>query len=740
MTASLADRPSALVLPDDPSLPLLHALAEMAGIELSYYDIHGEQHHASPEVLRALLKALGLAAEEEEAVRQSVADLRQELFGQPLPPTVVVRQGREEPPTVRLSACAGLESGMYLDWSVRTEEGASFSGRAELVPGTGDEAAASLPVAVLQFALPQTLPVGYHQMTACGQTVRLVVAPAACWLPDGVTLTSGAVSRRLWGIGAQLYSVRSEQNWGIGDFADLAALCEQTAARGGQMVGVNPLHVLFAGRPQDASPYSPNSRLFLNPLYLSIESIPEFALCPEAQSLWASVAFQDRLAAARAAEFVDYPLVASLKIDMLHRLFAAFEAHGLPERREAFAAFVQEGGQRLARFALFQALQEHHNGLPWQQWPEAMQSPEAPAVADFAQHHQAVVRFHLWVQFECDRQLAAAAETLRAGAPSSVGLYRDLAVGANSDGADLWMDGAAYARAARFGAPPDDLGPLGQDWGLPPFHPLELRRMGYAPFIDMLRANMRHAGALRIDHAMSLLHLFWIAPGFTAVEGVYVRYPFEDLLGIVALESHRARCMIIGEDLGTVPDGFRPKMEQEQILSYRILYFERYAESHLFKRPETYPLLALATPTSHDIATIAGHWSEWDIAMRYRLGLMPEGCEQAADSASRQVDRDLLKAALVDQQVLAASVPAQAAVSAEDMQQIIVGFHRFLARSPSLVALINFDDLVGEVSQVNVPGTMSEYPNWRRRLSLTVNEAFAGPIAQKTIAAIVAER
>lgn len=276
---------------------------------------------------------------------------------------------------------------------------------------------------------------------------------------------------------------------------------------------------------------------------------------------------------------------------------------------------------------------------------------------------------------------------------------------------------------------------------MPPLNPLPLRQQAYGPFIDMVRANMRHAGALRIDHAMSLLRLFWIPPGFTARDGMYVSYPFDDLLGILALESHRNRCMVIGEDLGTVPDGFRSRMEQEAILSYRVVYFERY-ESGLFKRPDTYPRLALSCATSHDIATVQGHWSGWDIALRHRLGLAVPGVSRDSDEAQREQDRHLLLAALNDQAVLpaGADLPEQATLTTAQKQALSVAVHRFLGRAPSALALINLDDLAQEESQVNVPGTVNEYPNWRRRLSRTTDAILGAAETRDLVSAVQSER
>lgn len=703
--------------------PTLRQLAERVGIEPVYHDVYGTRHDASAEATMALLSALGLAAGTEEECQHSLERLEGEAWDRPVPPVLVLRRGQEEPmvPVVVPAAQATAP----LLWQVHLEDGGEITGQVnacvvleQAVRPDGAKARLALPLPL------EDLPEGYHRLTVAGASALVVVAPPACWLPE--RLEQGD---RLWGVACQLYSLRSENNWGMGDFADLAALAEGTAARGGVLVGLNPLHALFLSRPAEASPYSPSSRLLLNPLYIAVDQVPEFAVCSKAAAMVRTKSFQARLRQARESDTVDYPAVAALKLPVLQALFATFEGLATDHpRRRAFEAFCTERGERLRAFAVFQVLQEHFNHASWHSWPAAFTCPKTPEVARFAVENAAGVRFHLWLQFEADRQLAEAAKPLRAcGAP---GLYRDLAVGVNSEGADTWIDPRAYAIGSRVGAPPDPLGPMGQDWGLPPLNPRTLREAEYGPFIDMLRANMRHAGALRIDHAMALQHIFWIPQGFDACHGLYMRYPMDDLMGILALESHRNQCLIIGEDLGTVPEGFRERMAEENILSYRLLYFERW-DSGLFKRPEAYPPLSVATPTSHDIATIAGHWTGWDIHMRHRLGLVAEEAEEAADHEARARDRAALLAALEDQGFVLDDPT--------DLAALITACHRFLARSTAGLMMVNLDDLAVEETQVNVPGTVDQYPNWSRRLKAPISTLLASPVTDATLDALAQE-
>lgn len=718
--------------------PALAALAEAAGIELTYNDVYGKTHHARRTAVIALLGALGLQADTPEHAEARLRELEGERWDRPVPPVSVVRRG------ARIGIVLALPSTALTTahpWRLILEDGRKLRGESASGSLYVTETAVrdGVPMARASLALPEDIPDGYHTFilgddaSDDGRRGMLVVAPAACWLPDAVS-----AGERLWGLNSQLYAVRSHTNWGMGDFADLAVVASHAARLGGDSVGLNPVHALFPSRPRDASPYSPSSRLFLNPLYINLEDMPEFPLCPKTREILADPAVKRRLDKARESEWVDYKAVFTLKHDIFDPLFQQFEEHTPLARRHAFDAFVQQAGPRLRHFAVFQVLERRFAPKPWRDWPEEYRRCTSPAVEAFARKHEKAVRFHMWLQFEADRQLGAAAKALADGG-GRIGLYRDLAVGVNSDGADTWMDQDAYAVTARFGAPPDDLGPLGQDWGLPPLNPRALRRAAYGPFIDMLRANMRHAGALRIDHAMALQHLFWIPPGHQAVDGIYVRYPMDDLMGIVALESHRARCMVIGEDLGTVPVGFRERMAAENILSYRILYFERW-ENGLLHRPDVYPPMALATASSHDMAPVPGHWEAWDVLLRHKLGLARPDVSEEEDLAARAEDRRILVGALQDQTLLPAAFPTTAPLSEAQTRALVLACHQFLARTPSALMLMNLDDLALETSQVNVPGTVDQYPNWSRRLHVDIEALMTGDYLAATAEAVARER
>jgi 4-alpha-glucanotransferase len=538
---------------------------------------------------------------------------------------------------------------------------------------------------------------------------------------------------RAWGFAVNLYTLRSQTNWGIGDFGDLRAFVELSARLGANLIGLNPLHALHAVDPEAASPYAPTSRYFLNPIYLAIPAIPEFARDARARAIVAEPSFARELAAAREAPHVAYATVARLKDRVLEALFTGFDADADPARRATFAAFCARGGERLERFARYEALTEAFASdegrvRGWLTWPDAYRDPTSDDVARFARERADRVTYAKFRQWLADEQLAEAGTRARA---LGIGLYRDLAVGVDLNSADVWSDRAAYVLDEEVGAPPDALGPLGQNWGLPPPEPAALVEGEGERFTALLEANMAHAGAVRIDHVMALVRLFRIPRGKTPHDGHYVPYPLDDLLAVLARASERHACLVVGEDLGTVPDGFRERMERERILSYRLLYFER-GDDGSFLGPEHYPELALATVGTHDLPTLAGWASGRDIEVRRRIGALSD--EIAA--AAREI-----RAADVGRLVEMLRAGGDLAVddAPPNDADLALGAYRFLARTRARIVLVQLDDAVGEFEQINLPGTFSEYPNWRRKINIDL-ERIAVDSRIAAIAADVGER
>jgi 4-alpha-glucanotransferase len=551
---------------------------------------------------------------------------------------------------------------------------------------------------------------------------------------------------RSWGFAVNLYALRSRRNWGIGDFTDLRDFVRFAASAGAGIVGTSPLHALHYAWPEAASPYSPSSRYFLNPIYIDVEAIQEYRSdAPRAAKLRQRVhakPFATTLRELREAPAVAYARVAKVKWRALEEVYAIPRS---PERAAAFAAFIERGGERLERFATHEALADHFARTAatrgWLEWPSEYRDAASEVVRSWAAKRRRRVNYFKFLQWIVDEQLDAVARDAHA---LEIGLYLDVAVGVDVSGADVWHDPSAYVLEETIGAPPDPFGPLGQNWGLPPVAPEALLREGGAAFGDLLARNMAHAGALRFDHVMALMRLFRIPRGKTPAEGAYVAYPFEELLAVASAESVRARCLIVGEDLGSVPEGFRERMERQGILSYRVLLFER-EDDGSFKAPERYPALALATATTHDVPPIAGWAVGRDIDSWDRTGLMPADWSQAARSA-RRVDVSRLLDALQRSGELddAAFEAAHRTVDArsEDpssYDELVRAVYRYLAKTPSRLVVVALDDALAEFEQVNLPGTFFEYPNWRRKNAFDLERiASDGRIA--TLAAEVRER
>ena len=606
------------------------------------------------------------------------------------PPTRVLREG--DPLTIDVTLAAEHWEESIL-WTVSDDRGNVKAGTVPLRDTpvvrfvqrggkTVDTRRVTFPFTVSSNAYRATLDVRTYGHAG----IDIIVAPPRAYLPQG--------EMRIWGLAVQLYTLRSQRNWGIGDFGDLERMCEIASDAGASLVGINPLHASHRSDPEAASPYAPTSRRFLNWLTIDIEALPE-ARDPDVQHYIASVS--DDVAALRAKPFVDYTGVAMLKAPALKLCFAALSG----ARTEAFASYVSAGGETLQRFAIHEALVARY-GRNGANWPEALRQGESEAIAAFAREEPRAIDFSMYLQWCASEQLDRVAAAARA---RGVALYRDLAVGVESGGAEAW-GGPDYVMTASIGAPPDLLNTQGQDWGLPPLSPVTLERDAYASFAALLADNMADAGALRIDHAMSLMRLFWIPRGGKPADGAYVSYPFDDLLAIVARESVRAHCMVIGEDLGTVPAGFRDKMAANNILSYRILLFERDGNG-AFLPPDAYPELALATTGTHDLPPLAGWLESDDIALHERLGLI-DGETARQTRVSREAGVAHLRAALVASGDLRELEP--------DTESVVIGAYRYLARSPARIVMLQIEDALGERMPVNIPGTNLEYPNWRRKL------------------------
>lgn len=520
--------------------------------------------------------------------------------------------------------------------------------------------------------------------------------PGTNVVPNEPTPAYQGDGRRHWLLAVQLYAVRSRRNWGHGDFTDLLRLIVHAAAVGAAGIGLNPLHALFPDDAEKASPYAPNSRLFLNPLYIDVEAIPEFPGLDAA-------GLSDEVEVLRKEDMVAYLRVAAAKMHGLRLAYSRFCARASAERRADFEAFRTDRGEALLRFACFETLRQEYAPTRWPKWPQPWRSPERGDLDEYRRTRHDACEFEEFLQWVADRQLAACMEAARMhGMP--IGLYIDLAVGIDRDGADAWVNHGAVLADASMGAPPDEFNPDGQDWGLAPLNPHALPANDYRIMRQLMDATMRYAGAIRLDHVLGLQRVFMIPLGFNAVDGTYVRFPFQQLLCVVGEESRKYECIVIGEDLGTVPPGFRETIARWGLWCYRVMLFEREGDDAHFKSPETYPEMALATFNTHDLPTFGGWITKHDMSVKRALGRDPGESDEARDWAHRKL-----------REILAERADGHAT---DDIAAVAA----FLAAAPSRLVVISLDDVLGVLDQVNIPGTSNEHPNWRRKLPLPLEE------------------
>lgn len=713
----------------------LAALCFRCGIDTDYYDYWGTRHPVSEATCLALLRAIGIDIADAADAARALTILVDESWRETTPATHVVLEGG----TVQLPLVlpeAHAEDPLH--WRLTLESGEVTEG--VFVPSAlpPDETRNIDGVVLTRrtLKLPALAELGYHRWELVhnpgidGPTAStlLVVCPLRCYEPPAL-----AGEGRLWGPVIQLYALRSRHNWGIGDFSDLRSAGDFAASAGAAMVGLNPLHALFTEYPEKASPYSPSLRTAFNPLYLDVEAVEDFLECEPARRHVRNPAFQDLLETLRQESLVDYADVSRLKHEVLTMLYRHFRQHHLQTgsaRGLAFREFQAAGGDLLRRYALFEALHRHlrrddPSRWGWPAWPDAYRDPDATTVRSFALKQEADIEYFEYLQWQIALQLASVRAAMRqAGMP--LGLYMDLAVGVDPGGAETWAHANWYALDVHVGAPPDEFNPSGQNWGLPPLIPRRLAAAGYAPYIAALRATMRYAGALRIDHVMGLMRLFWVPAGMPSTQGAYVRYPLQDMLGILALESQRNACIVIGEDLGVVPEEIRAAMPRHNLLSYRLLYFER--EDDGFKPAEHYSRQALVAVSTHDLPTLRGFWLGDDLADQEKLGLFPSAAVRERMTLQRAQDRVRLPLALEKAGLLPANTAVAAAALAEVGPDFVQAVHAYIARAPAQLLAVQMEDLLGQVEQVNLPCTSeAQRPNWRRKLPVTVEEWAAVP-------------
>lgn len=708
---------------------MLDQLADLTGI-LPEYEADAGIFKTNEATKRALLKAMGLPADTEQQAEHSLTLMLNRPYERALPAVFVVHCEDGE---VRIPvSIAAHDSPVMLHWSVKMENGHVYGGVASVddMPVFQTREINGRMMERREFSLPVPQEWGYHCLAVQadglpenGREMTLVVAPQKCYMPDFIT-----DQYRPWGFPLQLYSLRSEKNWGIGDFSDLKQTVYMSAEFGAGIVGINPINTLFATKPETASPYYSSSRLFLNPLYIDVDAVPEAAQCDALKKYKASKNFKEKLKQARASDLVDYTLVSEIKNKALELLYADFiknnvEVEHPTERGRALMEFCQAGGKDLKNMAIYQALAESFAAKGvlggFRSWGDDYSHPDNKAVSVFAEKNADRVGYFMYQQWIADEQFKSAAKACDE-AGLSIGLYQDLAVGVACESTETWSAQNLFPPEISVGSPPDIFNPNGQEWGVAPMLPAAMTGEAYASYRKILVANMQNAGAVRIDHVMGLARLFWIPK---TASGAYVAYPFKDLVGIVALESHRNRCLVVGEDLGVVPSFFREALEQAGILSFRVFRYERKHDGSYIP-PEHYPKLALVAAGTHDMPTLPGFWMGSDVEIAHDLGIYEDSAKMMEAYAARTLERRAIIEALsrVGRWFMSPERFEEELYGRELPNKMVEYVYRYLASTPSRLFLPQLEDILEQTDQMNVPGTSTEYPNWRHKLSKTIEE------------------
>jgi 4-alpha-glucanotransferase len=704
--------------------PSLVELAGRFGIATDYEDWSGRRVSVPESTLVAVLSALGVAAATEPERSAALTAHDRAYWSRPLPATILGRAGA--PTSFWVHVTHGHPAKVWL----QLEDGTVRTGIRQVDNFTAPFDLDGRVVGEASFVLPDDLPLGYHRVHLrsgdAEASAALIVTPG--WL--GVPERLGG--RRAWGLAAQLYSVRSRQSWGVGDLNDLTDLAVWSAsAHGAGYVLVNPLHAAAPTKPMEPSPYLPTSRRFVNPLYLRVEAIPEFAYLRKRGRVWRLR--DDVQRHAKSLDTIDRDTAWAAKRAALELVYRVPRTAG---RELAYAAFCAREGSDLDDFATWCALAEKY-GADWHQWPKSLQDPGADAVAEFVAEHSKAVDFHRWLQWQLDEQLAAA-QSQAVAAGMSLGIVHDLAVGVHPDGADSWALQDVLALGVTAGAPPDEFNQLGQDWSQPPWRPDRLEEQEYQPFRALIRTVLRHAGGVRIDHIIGLFRLWWIPQGEAPTQGTYVRYDHEAMIGIVALEAHRAAALVVGEDLGTVEPWVRDDLRARGVLGTSILWFELDRDGPAASGgplpAERWREYCLSSVTTHDLPPTAGYLAGEHVRLRASLGLL-----------TRPVDEELA-AAETERAAWIAELRRVGLLSKHaDVEQTVLALYQYLGRTPSRLLGVSLTDAVGDRRTQNQPGTTDEYPNWRIPLSgpdgqpVMLEDVFSDPRAIALAEAMRAE-
>lgn len=708
---------------------LINELAELHGIVSEYWNISGKKIVTSIETKKLILKSLGINIDDINEISRNIHELKWKKWKNILEPVYVISEN-EQPFEIPfyIPVDEELQSQLDIEFSIRNlknNENKQFN-----ISGT------DIIVKEIQWIDGRRFirsfltdferrDIGYYDLELkvfAKKNVfdgkdkiikfsKLIITPDACYVLK---------NRRTWGLSINLYSIKSENNWGIGDFTDLIRLVEEASKLKCNFIGINPLHAIPNTEPFGISPYSPISRLYKNFIYLDLNTIDEFNEVKKNKDLSLFKQIQEL----KNKEFIDYEKIANLKLNLLRKCFLSFyEEQYLKntERANGFKRYIDEEGIDLEKFAIFNLIYSFINKgkkiFGYEKWDDVYGKAGIELIENIKKKFKKEILFYMYIQWLIDLSLKSIYEKIEEK-ELIVGLYFDLAIGASKISSDVWSYKDLFVDKMSIGAPPDDFSPEGQNWGIPPLRPDKLRESGYELFIKTIRKNMKYGGALRIDHALGLFRLFWIPEGMSPKDGAYVKYPAEELIRIIALESVLNKCIVIGEDLGTIGENVRETLQKFKMLSYRLFYFERNYPDPSFLEPDKYPEMALCAITTHDLPTIYGYWIGRDIEMRKKFSKILDERYYDEQLSLRKRDKFLIVSALKKQGILPLDYPEDT-----EMNPILCNaIYEYLAKTPCMLLLVSIDDILGTIDQQNLPGVVAGYPNWKRKCKFTLEE------------------
>ncbi len=694
------------------------------GIYRGYHNIVGEYKECPIDVLFKMVSAMGYEIKDESQIESVLLKRKKDILLKVLPEVKVIKENKKNISLTLTLKKKVKEASFFLRYENKEE----VEFRRELVKYREIKLDSDTWYRY-KISLPENIPLGYHDLLLKDDTLearsKIICVPEKCYLPDSLKKDSS----KLWGVSAQLYSIRSSSNWGIGQFSDLSALIRIVSEAGGDFVGLNPFNALSMSNMDQNSPYSSTSRSFLNVYYIDCERMRDVQESNQARDVISSTKFQQKIKELRESPTVSYREVRALKnpiFELAYEHFLSTHLVNNTSRAKKFKTFIREKGELLETYALYEALSSHlwkpdFSAWGWPVWKSRYQDMNSKEVKEFKEENRETINYFKYLQWQAHAQLRDARKKTK-DKKLTLGLYVDFSLSGDSGGCDVWRDRDIHASSVSVGAPPDDYNPKGQGWGFYPYIPHKLKQVAYRPYIEALRANMAYAGAIRIDHSMSMMRLFWIPDDLGAQFGAYIRYPYRDLMGIVSLESLRNKCMVVCEDLGVVSDFFREEISRRDMFSYKVFFFMK-SSKNTFLPSSSYPEDSLVIGTTHDMFTLSGYWKGEDLELREKIGLINLE-ELKEEKRQRLEEKKGLLRLFKEEGLLSSDYDMEKSSSSEELDdKVFVALESFLFKTKGKLVVIPLEDLTGQVKQVNLPGTTSEtYLSWSHRVPVRLQD------------------